>query len=73
MASSQAVYNEGAFLCPEHGHFYGATRPIARLKPGDFRVQCPLAARRRLRADDERAPMGGENIYAISKATRNGC
>jgi dTDP-L-rhamnose 4-epimerase len=30
LASSQAVYSEGAYTCPEHGHFYGTTRSIAR-------------------------------------------
>ncbi len=29
VASSQAVYNEGAYACPVHGRFYGSTRSIA--------------------------------------------
>ena len=44
-ASSQAVYNEGAYHCPEHGHFYGTTRPIAQLETGDFAMHCPLCDR----------------------------
>ncbi len=68
VASSQAVYNEGAYLCPSHGPFYGSTRHIARLERGDFDVHCPVC-------DDiatpiptaEGAPTGGENVYAISK------
>lgn len=42
VASSQAVYNEGAYACPDHGRFYGATRPIAQLQGGDFAMRCPI-------------------------------
>ncbi len=69
LASSQAVYNEGAYLCPEHGHFYGQTRPVAQLERGDFEVHCPTCDQPSTpTATDELAPMGGENVYAISKA-----
>ncbi len=68
VASSQAVYNEGAYRCPEHGHFYGSTRPIAQLARGDFAMHCPVcgAAATPVPTDEE-APTGGENVYAISK------
>jgi dTDP-L-rhamnose 4-epimerase len=68
VASSQAVYNEGAYCCREHGRFYGETRPIAQLERGDWDVHCPrcgLAATPT--PTDEEAPTGGENVYAISK------
>jgi dTDP-L-rhamnose 4-epimerase len=69
LASSQAVYNEGAYRCPVHGHFYGQTRPIAQLDRGDFDVHCPDCDRVSTpMPTDEDAPMGGENVYAISKA-----
>jgi dTDP-L-rhamnose 4-epimerase len=69
MASSQAVYNEGAYSCPLHGHFYGTTRPIAQLQAGDYDVHCPVCEAASIPVPtDERAPMGGENVYAISKA-----
>jgi dTDP-L-rhamnose 4-epimerase len=69
VASSQAVYNEGAYACPEHGHFYGVTRPIARLAMGDYEMHCPVCdAVAFPHPTDEAAPMGGENVYAISKA-----
>jgi dTDP-L-rhamnose 4-epimerase len=68
VASSQAVYNEGAYRCPEHGRFYGTTRPIAQLERGDWDVHCPLcAAVATPIPTDEAAPTGGENVYAISK------
>ncbi|MDQ3226827.1 MAG: NAD-dependent epimerase/dehydratase family protein [Chloroflexota bacterium] len=68
VASSQAVYNEGAYTCPAHGHFYGSTRPIAQLERGDFDVHCPICGAATTPAPtDEDAPTGGENVYAISK------
>ena len=69
VASSQAVYNEGAYACPEHGHFYGQTRDVARLEGGDYAMHCPVCDRVATPVPtDEAAPMGGENVYAISKA-----
>jgi dTDP-L-rhamnose 4-epimerase len=68
VASSQAVYNEGTYCCPEHGHFYGTTRPIAQLARGDWDVHCPICGLAATPAPtDENAPTGGENVYAISK------
>jgi dTDP-L-rhamnose 4-epimerase len=68
MASSQAVYNEGAYSCPVHGHFYGATRSISRLQSGDYLMHCPQCDAIATPAPtDEEAPIGGENTYAISK------
>ena len=69
VASSQAVYNEGAYCCDEHGHFYGETRPVAQLETGDYNMHCPECGRSATPvATDEAAPIGGENVYAISKA-----
>jgi dTDP-L-rhamnose 4-epimerase len=68
LASSQAVYNEGAYRCPEHSHFYGTTRPIAQLERGDYAVRCPICGTAGMPVPtDEDAPIGGENTYAISK------
>lgn len=69
LASSQAVYPEGAYACPEHGHFYGTTRSIEQLARADYALHCPICdcAATPL-PTDEAAPMGGENVYAISKA-----
>lgn len=69
VASSQAVYNEGAYTCPEHGHFYGSTRPVSQLEQGDYDVHCPICDAASVPVPtDEQAPMGGENVYAISKS-----
>lgn len=68
VASSQAVYNEGAYRCPEHSHFYGTTRPMAQLERGDYAMHCPECGAEATPAPtDEAAPTGGENVYAISK------
>ncbi|MBA3416850.1 MAG: NAD-dependent epimerase/dehydratase family protein, partial [Chloroflexia bacterium] len=68
VASSQAVYNEGAYACPEHGAFYGTARSIERLERGDYEVHCPVCDEVAAAIPtDEGAPTGGENTYAISK------
>jgi dTDP-L-rhamnose 4-epimerase len=69
LASSQAVYSEGAYQCPEHGHFYGTTRSLDRLARADYDIHCPQCDRPAVPVPtDEAAPTGGENVYAISKA-----
>jgi dTDP-L-rhamnose 4-epimerase len=69
VASSQAVYNEGAYRCSTHGRFYGQTRPTAQLERGDYAVRCPRCDAAGAPAPtDEGAPIGGENVYAITKA-----
>lgn len=68
VASSQAVYNEGAYHCAEHGPFYGTTRPMAQLARGDWAMRCPRCNTPTTPIPtDEAAPTGGENVYAISK------
>jgi len=68
VASSQAVYSEGAALCPEHGRVFPPVRPVTRLAAGDFAVHCPLCGRVTTSvATPEEAPIGGETVYAITK------
>jgi len=68
LASSQAVYDEGAYRCSRHGNFYGQPRTTERLEVGDFDVHCPRCG---LAAEPvptgESAPIGGRNVYAITK------
>jgi len=45
VASSQAVYSEGAALCPQHGHVVPAIRSVEQLRSGDFAVHCPLCGK----------------------------
>jgi dTDP-L-rhamnose 4-epimerase len=68
VASSQAVYREGAGRCAAHGPVFPGSRDPARLAAGRFAPTCP-----RCGADlspvptPEEAPIGGDNVYAITK------
>ena len=71
VASSQAVYREGAALCPRHGLVFPQTRPTGQLAAGDFSVRCPKAGcgePSAPTATPEEAPTGGETVYAITKS-----
>ncbi len=68
VASSQAVYSEGAGVCSEHGLVFPAVRPVEQLRAGDFGVHCPQCDRATTPAPTpEHAPIGGETVYAITK------
>jgi dTDP-L-rhamnose 4-epimerase len=69
VASSQAVYREGAATCPTHGLVFPETRPLAQLQRGDFSVRCPhCGAVTSPTPTPEAAPSGGETVYAITKS-----
>src|SRR5436305_3062368 len=68
VASSQAVYSEGAATCPEHGLVFPEVRPIAQLQRGDWEVHCPVCGAVTTTAPTpERAPVGGETVYGLTK------
>jgi len=68
VASSQAVYSEGAATCPEHGLVFPEVRPIAQLQLGDWNVHCPICGAVTTTAPTpERAPVGGETVYGLTK------
>ena len=68
VASSQAVYQEGAATCPVHGLVFPSARPLAQLQQGDFAVHCPHCHEVTTPAPTpEEAPTGGETVYAITK------
>jgi dTDP-L-rhamnose 4-epimerase len=68
VASSQAVYSEGAGECPEHGMVFPSVRPVEQLRKGDWQVHCPLcSAITRSVPTPENAPVGGETIYGLTK------
>ena len=65
VASSQAVYSEGAANCPEHGHVVPLLRPAEQLRAGDFRVHCPVCGKPTSSIPTpEATPGGGETVYA---------
>ena len=68
VASSQAVYSEGAAVCTEHDLVFPETRSIEQLHSGDYAVRCPICdGPTTPTATPEEAPMGGETVYALTK------
>jgi dTDP-L-rhamnose 4-epimerase len=68
VASSQAVYSEGAGQCAEHGLVFPEVRPLEQLQRGDWAVHCPICGAVTTSAPTpERAPVGGETVYGLTK------
>ena len=68
VASSQAVYSEGAAQCEVHGHVVPLLRPAEQLRGGDFQVHCPHCGRATTSIPTaEGTPGGGETVYALTK------
>ncbi len=68
VASSQAVYSEGAARCPEHGAVVPLLRPAEQLRAGDFSVHCPACGcPTESIPTPETTPGGGETVYALTK------
>ena len=68
VASSQAVYSEGAGTCPEHGLVFPPVRPVEQLRKGDWQVHCPICgAITKSAPTPENAPVGGETVYGLTK------
>ena len=68
VASSQAVYQEGAVTCSRHGLQFPRPRHDSRLAAGDYRVTCPICGGVTVStATPEDAPIGGETVYAMTK------
>jgi dTDP-L-rhamnose 4-epimerase len=69
VASSQAIYREGAAVCKEHGLVFPETRSVEQLASGDYAVRCPICGTATTPATTpEEAPTGGETVYAITKS-----
>src|SRR6266496_3712278 len=68
VASSQAVYSEGAGECPKHGLVFPSVRPIEQLRRGDWQVHCSVCgAITKSVPTPENAPVGGETVYGLTK------
>jgi len=68
VASSQAVYSEGAANCPRHGFIAPIVRDVANLAAGDFAVHCPHCDQVTVPVPTpEEMPVAGETVYAITK------
>jgi dTDP-L-rhamnose 4-epimerase len=68
VASSQAVYSEGAGECPKHGVVFPPVRPVEQLGKGDWQVHCPVCGTvTKSVPTPENAPVGGETVYGLTK------
>jgi dTDP-L-rhamnose 4-epimerase len=68
VASSQAVYSEGAAECLQHGLVFPSVRPIEQLRRGDWQVHCPVCgAITKSVPTPENAPVSGETVYGLTK------
>jgi dTDP-L-rhamnose 4-epimerase len=68
LASSMAVYGEGAYMCPTHGAVRPAPRPAERLRAGVFDPPCPsCGAPLAPESVTEEAPPEPRNVYAATK------
>ena len=68
VASSQAVYSEGAGECPKHGLVFPRVRPVEQLQRGDWSVRCPICNEpTRSVPTPEHAPVSGETVYGLTK------
>jgi dTDP-L-rhamnose 4-epimerase len=68
VASSQAVYSEGAGVCPEHGLVFPNVRSLEQLRNGDWSVRCPIChAVTTSVPTPENTPIGGETVYGLTK------
>jgi len=68
VASSQAVYSEGAGNCPNHGLVFPGVRPVEQLRRGDWEVHCPICESVTTSVPTpENAPVGGETVYGLTK------
>lgn len=68
VASSQAVYPEGAAQCAQHGLVFPTVRPVDQLRKGDFAAHCPHCGLETVSVPTvEECPITGESVYAITK------
>jgi dTDP-L-rhamnose 4-epimerase len=67
VASSQAVYGEGQYVCPAHGFFQPTPRSQEQLSQGEWEVRCPKCNRLAGSCLLEENHTNPYNQYAVSK------
>ncbi|HEY4381133.1 MAG TPA: NAD-dependent epimerase/dehydratase family protein [Acidobacteriaceae bacterium] len=68
VASSRAIYGEGAYECGEHGRVYPLQRSTEDKKQGLFDPVCPVCEREcRSAATPESAPLRPSSFYGLTK------
>jgi len=68
VASSRAVYGEGAALCPEHGQVFPHARTQQSMEAGCFEPTCPFCgSTTAMLPTPEEAPFGPMSFYGLTK------
>jgi dTDP-L-rhamnose 4-epimerase len=70
LASSQAVYGEGKYLCEEHGIFYPEARALERLQRGLWEHVCPRCGRDLQPIPFNESVVNPHTAYGVSKYTQ---
>ncbi len=69
-ASSQAVYGEGCYYCPEHGLYYPELRTVEQLMRREWEITCPLCQQPMQPHPTNEKHARPHNQYAMSKWTQ---
>lgn len=68
VASSRAIYGEGAYRCQTHGIVYPHQRERSEMESGSFEPNCPQCGQAaQLIATDESAPFKPMSVYGLTK------
>jgi len=68
VASSRAVYGEGAARCPEHGIIYPDARRKQAMEAGEFEPKCPFCGHATsMVPTPEEAPLRPSSLYGLTK------
>ncbi len=67
IASSQAVYGEGAYRCQEHGLQYPDPRPVEQLLEGEWEFRCRSCGDTMKPQLTDETTVNGATAYAVSK------
>lgn len=70
IASSQAVYNEGRYLCPNHGDVFPPSRSAKQLENGLWEMQCPACGEQMAPASTDEPFVAPQTMYAQSKRSQ---
>lgn len=68
VASSRAIYGEGAYACEDHGQIYPEQRSQENLLKGSFDPLCPICQKKiNMVTTPESAPFNPMSIYGLTK------
>ena len=70
VASSQAVYGEGAYCCHKHGAFRPGSRSNEQLREGRWEIGCPACGEAGKSLLTDESSVNPQNQYAVSKYTQ---